>query len=94
MVEKKEIKSTVPSLLLDSLLGVGFGCSRSKAAQYIKDGKITYKGKPVTNPAQGVEVGDSLEWKNHGVVCLEEVEGETKKGRLRVIMSRMKKRED
>jgi len=94
VAEKKVIKSTVSSLRLDALAGVGFGCSRSKAAQYIKDGKLAYKEQPVTNPAQSVEVGDYIEWENHGVVCLEEVEGETKKGRLRVIMSRMKKRED
>ncbi len=94
MEEKKEIKSTVPSLRLDALAGIGYSCSRSKAAQHIKDGKIIHEGKVVTNPAQNVEIGDTIEWENHGIVCLEEVEGETKKGRLRVVMSRMRKRED
>lgn len=94
MVAKKEIKSTVPSLRLDALVGVGFGCSRSKAAQFIKDGKISHRDRIVTNPAQAVETGDQIKWENQGIATLEEVAGETKKGRLRVVMTRMKERED
>lgn len=89
-----EIKGTVPSLRLDALVGVGFKCSRSKAAQQIKEGRVSLEERVVTNPAQQVEPGNKMKWKNHGIARLEEVQGETKKGRLRVVLSRMKERED
>ena len=43
-MNKKEIEVSIAAMRLDVVVGAGFGCSRSKAAQMIKDGLISLGG--------------------------------------------------
>lgn len=89
----KEISTTVPSLRLDALLGSGFGISRSKAAQLIKEGLVIFKGQVEKSPAQNVGVGEVMILANRGQCQLLEVIGESKKGRLKVVLKRLEESE-
>jgi len=93
-MQEKKIKGTVPSLRLDAIMGVGFSCSRSKAAQYIKEGQIRVNGDKISDPSRNIKEEEIIEWEGHGEISLIEVGGETKKGRLRVSIKRVRKKED
>lgn len=91
---RKEIRGTVPSLRLDALAGLGFGCSRSRAAQYIKEGLIAVQGSVQKNAAKTMDKGEEITLEGRGSCFLKEVEGESKKGRLKVVMQRLDKEEE
>jgi RNA-binding protein YlmH len=89
-VEKvKEIKSTVASLRLDAVAGIGYGVSRSRMAREIKMAKVKVNWRPVTAPDYKVDVGDVLSIRGRGRVVVAELGGETKKGRLVVKLNRL-----
>ncbi|NLW55669.1 MAG: photosystem II S4 domain protein [Firmicutes bacterium] len=85
----KEIKSTVASLRLDAVAGLGYGVSRTRMAREIKAEKVKVNWKLVTNPAHKVAAGDVLSIRGRGRVIVAEVGGETRKGRIRVVMKRL-----
>ncbi len=85
----KEISSTVASLRLDAVAGIGYGESRTRMAREIKAEKVKVNWKVVTDPAHKVAAGDVLSMRGRGRVIVAEVGGETKKGRIRVVMKRL-----
>ncbi|HBL35283.1 MAG TPA: photosystem II S4 domain protein [Firmicutes bacterium] len=85
----KEIKSTVASLRLDAVAGIGYGVSRSRMAREIKMAKVKVNWRPVTDPDYKVDVGDVLSMRGRGRVVVAELGGETKKGRLVVKLNRL-----
>ncbi len=84
----KEIKSTVASLRVDSIAAAGFGMSRSKAAQEISAEKIKLNWQTVKNASQSVKEGDILIMRGRGRLEVAEVRGQTKKGRVGVLLKR------
>jgi len=80
----KEIKGTVASLRVDSLLSLGFGLSRSKVVRLIKGGLVVVNWRPITSPSLQVEEGDQISLRGRGRLLLDTVEGETRKGRIRL----------
>ena len=84
----KEIKATVASLRADSIAAVGFGMSRSKAAQEILAEKIKLNWQTVKNAAQAVKEGDVLSMRGRGRLEVAEIRGQTKKGRVGVLLRR------
>ncbi|HSW35521.1 MAG TPA: YlmH/Sll1252 family protein [Candidatus Limnocylindrales bacterium] len=82
--EGKEIHGTVASLRLDSVLSVGFGISRSRLVLLIKGGLVRVNWRPVDSPSYKLHEGDQLSLKGRGRLLLHSVEGETRKGRIRV----------
>ena len=84
----KEIKSTVASLRVDSIAAAGFGMSRSKAAQEITAEKIKLNWQTVKNASQSVKQGDILSMRGRGRLEVAEVRGQTKKGRVGVLLKR------
>ncbi len=82
--DHKEITGTVASLRLDALLSLGFGLSRSRAALLIKGGLVRVNWRPVSSPACQLHEGDLLALQGRGRVELVSVQGETRKGRLRL----------
>ncbi len=89
VVRVKEIRSTVASLRLDAVAGLGYGVSRSRMAREIKMAKVKVNWRPVTDPDYKVAVGDVLSIRGRGRVVVAEVGGETKKGRLVVKLKRL-----
>lgn len=84
----KEIKSTVASLRVDSIAAAGFGMSRSKAAQEIAAEKIKLNWQTVKNASQSIKEGDILSMRGRGRLEVAEIRGQTKKGRVGVLLKR------
>ena len=84
----KEIRSTVASLRVDSIAAVGFGMSRSKAAADISAEKVKLNWQTVKNASQSIKEGDVLSMRGRGRLEVTEVRGQTKKGRIGVLLKR------
>jgi len=80
----KEIKGTVASMRVDALLSLGFGISRSRIVLLIKGGVVRVNWRPVTSPSLLLKEGDQVSLKGRGRLVISTVEGETRKGRIRV----------
>ena len=86
--EVKEIRDTVASLRLDSVLASGFRIGRSQAAQYIAAGKASIDGLPCEKPDKAVAEGMKISVRGLGKIRLKTVSGQTKKGRISVVIDR------
>lgn len=83
-----EIRDTLASLRLDSVISAGFRMGRSQAAQYILSGKAAIDGLPCEKPDKSVMEGASISVRGLGKIRLRTVGGPTKKGRISVIIER------
>lgn len=86
--ETKEIKDTVASVRLDSIIASGFRMGRSAAAQYITAGKAAIDGLPCEKPDKAVPEGAKISVRGLGKIKLASVNGQTKKGRVGVVIHR------
>lgn len=86
--EVKQIKDTVASLRLDSIISSGFRIGRSLAAQHICAGKAAIDGLPCEKPDKAVEEGAKISVRGLGKIKLQSVNGQTKKGRISVVIDR------
>ena len=86
--EIKEIRDTLASLRLDSVISSGFRIGRSLAAQYVSAGKAAIDGLPCEKPDKAVEEGMVLSVRGLGKIKLYSVGGQTKKGRISVVIHR------
>ena len=86
--EVKEIRDTVASLRLDSILSSGFRIGRSLAAQYISAGKAAVDGLPCEKPDKLIAEGMKISVRGLGKIKLATVGGNTKKGRISVVIHR------
>ena len=84
----KEISATVASLRADSIAAAGFGMSRSKMAAEIDAEKIKLNWQTLKNAAQSVKQGDILSMRGRGRLEVAEIRGQTKKGRIGVLLKR------
>lgn len=79
---------TVSSLRLDAVLSSVYPISRSKLLPLIKSGKCKLNWKVEENPAANVESGDTLSLRGYGRASVISVEGETRKGRMRLTVGK------
>ena len=86
--ETKEIRDTLASLRLDSVISSGFRMGRSLAAQYISAGKAAIDGLPCEKPDKAVAEGCKISVRGLGKIKLTTVGGQTKKGRISVTIHR------
>ncbi len=86
--EVKEIKDTVASLRLDSIISSGFRIGRSLAAQYISAGKAAINSLPCEKPDKAVSEGMKISVRGLGKIKLHSVGSNTKKGRISVVIHR------
>lgn len=82
--EFSEIKGTVPSVRLDTILSVAFPLSRSKLSAYIEAGKVFVNGKQITSNGYRLEPGNLISVRGMGRICYQGILSETKKGRYYV----------
>ena len=82
------IKDTVASLRLDCVIASGFRMGRSTAAQYITAGKASVDGLLCEKPDKIVTQGCKISVRGLGKIKLTMVNGETKKGRISVMIDR------
>lgn len=86
--EIKELKDTVASLRLDSIISSGFRIGRSLAAQYVNAGKAAIDGLPCEKPDRPVTEGMKISVRGLGKIKLVSVNGRTKKDRISVVIHR------
>lgn len=86
--EVREIKDTLASLRLDSVIATGFRIGRSLASQYIAAGKAAIDGLPCEKPDKTVVEGMKISVRGLGKIKVKEVSGQTKKGRIWVTIDR------
>jgi RNA-binding protein YlmH len=84
----KEIRTTVASPRLDSLLAAAFGMSRSKAVPLITAERVEVNYELVADPSFTVEEGAMLSVRGLGRAQLVALPGQTKKGRLIAVLER------
>ena len=86
--ETKEIKDTLASLRLDSVISAGFRIGRSAAGDYVIAGKAAIDGLPCEKPDRTVAEGATISVRGLGKIKLTTVNGQTKKGRISVVIHR------
>lgn len=86
--EVKEIRDTLASMRLDSVVSSGFRIGRSLAAQYISAGKVAIDGLPCEKPDKIVAEGSKISLRGSGKMKLIRADGLTKKGRIPVVIHR------
>jgi len=80
----KEIKGTVSSIRLDSLLALAFSSSRNKLVAYIEGGKVFVNGKLITSNGYQLKENDIVSVRGLGRFRYQETLTQTKKGRYYV----------
>ena len=86
--ETQEIRDTVASLRLDSVVSSGFRIGRSLAAQHIAAGRTAIDGLPCEKPDKAVPEGAKISVRGLGKIRLRTVGGQTKKGRISITIDR------
>ncbi len=86
--EVAEIRDTVASLRLDSVISAGFRIARSVAGQYVLSGKAAIDGLPCDKPDRPVCEGSNVSVRGLGKIKLKTINGQTKKGRTCVVIDR------
>lgn len=86
--EVKEIKDTLASLRLDSVISSGFRIGRSLASQYVTQGKAAVDGLPCEKPDKAVTEGAKISVRGLGKIKLIAINGKTKKDRISVTIHR------
>ena len=86
--EVKEIRDTLASLRLDSVISSGFRIGRSLAAQYVNSGKAAIDGLPCEKPDKLVTEGCKISVRGLGKIKLHAINGRTKKDRISVTIHR------
>lgn len=82
----EEIKGTVASIRLDSLLSVAFSASRSKLSSLIEGGKVFVNGRLITSNAYQVKEHDIISVRGLGKFEFVETLALTKKKRTYVLL--------
>ena len=84
--EVKEIKDTLASLRLDSVISAGFRIGRSLASTYVTSGKAAIDGLPCEKPDKPVSEGCKISVRGLGKIKLAKINGTTKKDRISVVI--------
>ncbi len=82
------IKDSVSSVRLDSIVSSAFRISRSKAAEAVRRGLVSVDHAECIKPDAAVREGSSIVLKGKGKAILEETGGESRKGRIRIVIKR------
>lgn len=83
----RQIHTVEASLRLDALASAGYGMSRSRMADLIRQGAVCVNWQPVTSPSRLLAEGDRVQIEARGELRICRV-GATQRGRLRVEMRR------
>lgn len=86
--QTQQIRDTVASLRLDSIISSGFRISRTLAANYVESGKVAIDGLPIEKSEKIIPEGAKISVRGLGKIQLKSVGGQTKKGRISVVIDR------
>lgn len=82
--KSEEIINFVSSLRLDNAVSAAFSVSRTKAAEAIEKGLVFVDSVQTFKPDYKLSEGCTLVFRGKGKAVIEEILGESKKGRLRI----------
>ena len=82
----KEIHIMVSSMRLDAILAAGLGLSRTKAVEQIQAGNIKINHAEVKDKDYVCQINDLLSCRGNGRLRIGAEEGETRKGKQRIII--------
>jgi photosystem II S4 domain protein len=83
----KRLQSVEASLRLDAVGSAGFGLSRSRMAERIRQGAVRINWQVVTSPSRELAEGERVQLEGRGELTIEAIHP-TQRGRWRVEMSR------
>ena len=83
----RQLTSVEASLRLDAVASAGFGLSRTRMADLIRQGAVRLNWQAVTSPSRELQAGDRVQLEGRGELRLLEVAA-TKRGRLRLCLER------
>ncbi len=86
--EFREVRDTLASLRLDSVISAGFSMGRNLAVQHIRAERAAIDGLPCDKPDKLVTEGAKISLRGCGKIKLEAVGAQTKKGRICVVIRR------
>jgi RNA-binding protein YlmH len=86
--QPKRISCVEASLRLDALASAGFGLSRSRMAERIRQGELSINWQTVASPSRELAAGDRVQWSGRGELCVEDV-SLTKRERWRIQLLRL-----
>ena len=86
--EVQVIRDTLASLRLDSVVSSGFRMGRSAACEAIRSERACVNGLVCAKPDRLVSEGDRISVRGMGKIQLAQTVGQTKKGRISVILHR------
>lgn len=84
----KEIKTTVASLRADAIISSGIGVSREVSSKLIQNQKVKLNYKLLENSSKKINVGDKISIRGYGRIELQDILGETRKDRIRVVLKK------
>lgn len=87
-VPTQEIRITVSALRLDAVVSAALHMSRSKALELIRAGRVSLDHSPCEKPDRLVEEGSLITARGFGRLRLTAVQGETKKGRTSIVLTK------
>lgn len=86
--EYEEIRGTIASVRLDSLLPLAFSSSRSKLSGLIEGAKVYVNSRLITSNAYEPKEGDIISVRGYGKFCFKGVGQRTRKNRISVIIQK------
>ena len=86
--EVRTIRDTVATLRLDAVLATGFSTSRGKASEFIAAGRVMVNHRECLKGDRPVVQGDVLTCRGLGKCVVKEVLGQSRKGRIMIVMER------
>ena len=82
----EEIRGTITSNRLDSIISVAMKTSRSKIISLISSGRIFINGRVVLSNSYNLDEDDIISIRGHGKFIYKGEEGKTRKDRLRILL--------
>jgi len=83
----RELTTVEASVRLDAVASSGFGVSRSRMVDLIRQGAVRIDWQSVSTPSRPLAVGERVQLEGRGELAITSVEA-TKRGRLRIVMLR------
>ncbi|MGN9164001.1 RNA-binding protein [Tissierellaceae bacterium HCP3S3_D8] len=84
--EYREITEFLSSLRLDVVISAAYNLSRKDSMNIIKSGNVKVNWGPIDKPSLELKVGDTISVRKYGRFILYDIEGMSKKGRLRSVI--------
>lgn len=84
----QQVRDTLASPRLDSVISSGFRIGRGLAAAHISAGKCAVNGLSCLKPDKLISPGDQISVRGLGKLRLSQINGQTKKGRISVVIDR------